>query len=292
MAVAVTAVVAAIEVTTVASVLAAVAAVGMATTVVGVVTGKPNLIKIGGELSLVGGLGGLANAAIQSAGSGALGAAGAGVAEGASEDAFSEVAGEKFAIAAGQDAAGSGFSAGASGAAGSFSPVIAGASDMDGIMGAAQNGVTAAPATSAADITAATGAPVTPGMPANPDLSGAGLGTKANGLLEMPGTPLSDAATPTLPGGTTDYSDLPQKYGTDQTTLDKIKSGIGKAWDSLSPQQKDMFVKSALAIPGGIQNQRNFDAQLALNQQKVNQSSYGSAVPTIGIIAKAQKSVG
>jgi len=44
-----------------------------------------------------------------------------------------------------------------------------------------------------------------------------------------------------------------------------------------------------MAIPGGIQAQKNKAAELALAQQRTNQTSYGSQVPTFGILAKAQK---
>ncbi|MFZ6723336.1 hypothetical protein [Undibacterium sp. Ji49W] len=93
----VTAVVAAFEVTTVATVLTAISAVGMATTVVGAVTGNKNLMKIGGEISMVGGIGSLVNAGI-----GALGAAGADVAAGQiATDVASQTAGDAVADAAG-----------------------------------------------------------------------------------------------------------------------------------------------------------------------------------------------
>lgn len=95
----VTAVVAAFEVTTVATVLTAISAVGMATTVVGAVTGNKNLMKIGGEISMVGGIGSLVNAGIGALG--AAGAAGADVAAGQiATDMASQTAGDAVADAA------------------------------------------------------------------------------------------------------------------------------------------------------------------------------------------------
>ena len=84
MAVVVSAVVTAFEVGTVASVLTAVSYVGLATTVVGAVTGNKNLMKIGGEIGLVGGIGGLVNGAIGGAASAGANAVGGGAVDAAS----------------------------------------------------------------------------------------------------------------------------------------------------------------------------------------------------------------
>lgn len=296
MAFAVTAVAAAIEVTTVASVLSAISAVGLATSVVGVVTGKPNLIKIGGELGLVGGIGGLVNGAVN-------GAAGnlAGVAEGATEGAYSDVAGEKFALASGTDAAGSGFGSAAADAVKS-----AAADGMGNIGSAAQDAFNPS----------STGQNFDSVIQNNPDLiditkqpsgapsitgqlggnAGTDIATNANGTYTGAPTPLADAATPSLPNGSvtpqieaSDVAMINSTPGATMTDLQSIKDKIGKAWDGLSPQGKAEMLKAALAIPGGIQAQKNAQRANDINQQRVNQMSYGSAVPTFGIIAKAQK---
>lgn len=113
----VTAVATAIELGTVAAIATAVMEVGIAMTVVGTVTKSKELTKIGGVLSMAGGVASLAIGAV-----GALGgaAAEAGVAEGAMAGAYSDVAGEQFAQAAAGEAAGavsaSGLEAAASGA--------------------------------------------------------------------------------------------------------------------------------------------------------------------------------
>ena len=63
----VSAVVAAVEVTTVATVALAVSEVGMALSVTGMVTGNKDLMKIGGVMGLAGGIAGLANSAFNTA---------------------------------------------------------------------------------------------------------------------------------------------------------------------------------------------------------------------------------
>lgn len=293
MSVVVTAVTTAIEVTTVASVLSAVAAVGTAMTVVGVVTGSKELTKIGGTLGIVGGIGGLANAAF----SGLAGAAvDAGVAEGASAGAYSDVAGEQFALSQGMDAAGSGFGAGAANAAGSA-----------GIINDAQGVTSAAPASSVASGINSS-APLASGVQPPPiDGSLAGIG---NPDLQLP-TPDANAAaggaSSSAPQSLSDstlsdaYSDVAgEKYALGQgmdaagsgfglSPLENFKKTIGDGWSKLSPQTQAEVAKSLLAIPGGIQNQKNFNAQLDVAKQRANQTSHGSEVPTFGIINKAMK---
>ncbi|MFZ6769938.1 hypothetical protein ACO0LM_23025 [Undibacterium sp. Di26W] len=139
-----TAVIAAFEVTTVATVLTAISAVGMATTVVGAVTGNKNLMKIGGEISMVGGIGGLVNGAIGAAAGGAaegLAATGADAAidsagnaalSGATDDVVTNMAGNGLVADTGSGLAGLGTDAGtmASGAPAMTSTGAAGGSGL------------------------------------------------------------------------------------------------------------------------------------------------------------------
>ncbi|WP_332855152.1 hypothetical protein [Duganella sp. S19_KUP01_CR8] len=297
MAWAVSAVMGAVLAPTVASVLGAIAAVGALTTVVGVVTGKQNLVKIGGELGLVGGLGGLAAGALSGAAAAGLGEAG--VAEGASAGAFSDVAGEQFALSQGMDAAGSGF--GAANAAGT-----AGAT---GIINSAQAATSAAPAMTGVDSLA----PLASGAQPPPiDSSLASVGSPG---LQLP-TPdasapgVSGNAAATAPQSLSDstlsdaYSDVAgEKYAASQgmdaagsgfglSPLESFKKTIGDGWSKLSPQTQAEVAKSLLAIPGGIQNQKNINAQMDLAKQRLAQTSHGSEVPSFGIIAKAMKGNG
>lgn len=312
MAWAVSAVMGAVLAPTVASVLGAIAAVGAVTSVVGVVTGKQNLVKIGGELGLVGGLGSLAAGAL--GGAAAAGAAsGAGVAEGAAAGAASDVAGEQFALSQGMDAAGSGFGSGAANAA----------SGATGIINSAQTATSAAPAAPAASAIDSA-APLASGAQPPPiDSSLAGIdGTGAQGAnpsaVTQAGNPVASAgqaaATPASAATTTPtlsdsalndaYSDVKGEQfaigagqdaagsGFGLSALDSFKKTIGDGWSKLSPQAQAEVAKSLLAIPGGIQNQKNMNAQLDVAKQRLAQTSHGSEVPSFGIIAKAMKGNG
>ncbi|MFZ6757964.1 hypothetical protein ACO0K9_12215 [Undibacterium sp. Ji50W] len=148
-----TAVVAAFEVTSVATVLTAISAVGMATTVVGAVTDNKNLMKIGGEISMVGGIGGLVNGAIGAAAGGAaeglaatgadaaIDSAGKAVLSGATDDVVTNMAGNGLVADTGSGLAGLGTDAGtmASGAPAMTSTGAAGGSGLGAGPGMAGN---------------------------------------------------------------------------------------------------------------------------------------------------------
>ncbi len=300
---AVVAVEGAIAVTTVASVLSAVAAVGAAMTVVGTVTKSKELVSTGKVLGLVGGIGSLANGVLTGL---TATAAEAGVAEGASAGAYSDVAGEQFAQSVGQDAAGSSFSnaasAAANGGASGFTttPIDMGpnGSPTGGIIGGAQAPVPTGVVSGAPDLSAAPSDGMT--KLAVPDAqvdTSAGAATGQPAMADpMSAGDVSNLANTNLPTTASGIEDLAQTYGTDQGTFDGIKAKVGKAWDSMSPQMKMELVKSALAIPGGIQTQKNSERNLDIAQQNANtnaqnvtQHSYGNQVPTFGIINRAMK---
>lgn len=295
---AVTAVSAAFAVTTVATVLTAVATVGAAMSVVGLVTGSKELTKIGGTLGLVGGIGSLANSAF----TGLAGVAGeAGVAEGAAAAAGSDVAGEQFALSAGQDAAGSGF-------------IASGSADGLTGLGNAAGATTSAVAQPAASLSQSVTQPAMTGATQPPsfssDLAGAPASNSLQPLTTTPTDPITAAtSTPTAAPTLSDsilgdvYSDVKGEQfsigaGQDaagsgfapsgsMSPLDSLRKTLGDGWGKLSPQTQAELTKSVMAIPGGIQNQKNTEAALALQQQKINQTSHGSEVPTFGILQKA-----
>ncbi len=262
------------ETVTAAMVLTAMSTVGAAMTVVGAVTGSKELVKIGGVLGVVGGVGGLVNGAMSGAAAGA--AEGAGVAEGATAAEGSDVAGELYqqgAGAAASDAAGNGM-------------VQAGASDLGAttasIGGPAQS--SSMDAFLRPENFGATQPSIDAGMyETNTSMADSASTMSQNGL------PSPDFASSVRPLGYTPTTELGQTYGTAQSTLDQIKTSVGKAWDGMSPMGKAEIVKSILAMPGGIQNQKNSESALAIQQQKVNQTAYASKVPTFGIIGSAQK---
>ncbi|MBC3919150.1 hypothetical protein H8L32_16785 [Undibacterium sp. CY18W] len=331
----VTAVVAAFEVTTVATVLTAISAVGMATTVVGAVTGNKNLMKIGGEISMVGGIGSLVNAGI-----GALGAAGADVAAGQiGAEAASQAAGDAATDAA-SDALGDSVSDAVSdGLAGGLDSAELIPNDYSKISGIADttpgtpgsdivgsdlagkdligNQATVAGADTAntvAQTTPINTAPMQPppiddaitGAPVDDVLNPAsgtnglrqpGLQFNTNGTVNTTTSNKFAVAGEDLAGGLDSGELIPNDYskiqgvvpgsGTpqNQSFLDKL----GSKWDSLSPGQKMDFAKMALSIPGSIQNQRNQQAALDIQRQKLAQTSYGSDVPRFGIINSVRR---
>lgn len=274
---AVVAVEGAIAVTTMATVLTAVAAVGSAMTVVGALTHSKELTKVGGIMALVGGVGGLVNGAMgAAAGAAAEGAAGgigsgiAGAAEGA-EAGWASMAGDAV---AGVNSAGvapiafDGVSAAASGAAGSM-PGLAASNSLESFLGTP----------------AASSASGVPGIV--PDASGTVATDTSSPFLNDYGLPTGGATDKALGvNGPMGVPDLAPPGGSD--LMSQLKSKVGAAWDGLGQTGRDTLLKSVLAMPGGIQNQKNVEAGLAIQQQKVNQTSYGSQVPTFGIINKAK----
>lgn len=262
-----------IEGATAAVILTAVTEVGIALTVVGTVTKSPELTKLGGAMSLVGGVGGVINGAMGAAAgaaaegaAGGLGAAAEGAEAGWAGMANDAVAGVNSAAAA--PIAFDGASAAASGAA-STAPGLAASNSLDSLLGAP----------------AASSASGVPGIV--PDASGSVATGTASPFTNEYGLPSGGATDKALGvNGPMGVQDLVTPASDD--LMGQMKSKLGSAWDSLGPQGKAEMLKSVMAMPGGIQNQKNFEAGLAMQQQKVNQTSYGSQVPTFGIINKAK----
>jgi hypothetical protein len=278
---AVVAVEGAIAVTTLATVLTAVAAVGSAMTVVGMVTHSKELTKVGGVMALVGGVGGLINGAMSgvAAGAAAEGAAGGAAADAATGAAVADGAEAGWAGMANDAVAGvnstaaapiafDGAGAAATGAA-STAPGLAASNSLDSFLG--KGAVPTSSSGVSGIVPDSSGVISTPSTPYTNDLGlpSGGATDKALGVQGPLG--VQDLATPSDPG-----------------MMSQMKSKIGAAWDGLDSRGKAELMKSVLAMPGGIQNQRNIDQQLAIMQQRTNQTSYGSEVPTFGIINKAK----
>lgn len=275
MAVVVSAVATAIELGTLAAALTAVATVGTAMTVVGVVTHSKELTKIGGIMALVGGAGGLVNGALTAtagaaAGAGAAEGAAAASAAGSAEAGWAGMAGDAV---AGINSAGlapiafDGASAAASGAA-SAAPGLAASNSLTSFLGT--------PASSASGVSGLV-----------PDASGSIATDVSSPFTNEYGLP-SGGATDKALGVTGPMGIQDLATPADGGLMAQMKSKLGAAWDDLGPTGKAEMLKSVLAMPGGIQNQNNIESQLAIQQQKANQTSYGSAVPTFGIINKAK----
>lgn len=263
-----------VEGATTAIILTAVTEVGVALSVVGAVTKSSELSKLGGVMSLVGGVGGLVNGLA----TGAFGAAAAGAGEGAAADAAGAAGAEAGWADMASDAV-SGINAGAA-------PAI----DFAGAGAAATGAAATAPGLAAGNsLESFLGS----SAPASASASGAtGIVPDAAGKVAVDTTSpyLNDYGLPT--GGATDKvlgvqgptGIMGVASPADGGLMDQLKSKVGPAWDSLGPLGKSEVLKSVLAMPGGIQNQKNVEAGLAIQQQKVNQTSYGSQVPTFGII--------
>ena len=249
-------------------VLAAVAEVGVAMSVVGAVTGNKELTKIGGTMALVGGIGG----AIAGIGGAATGVAAEGA--GATLKGIDAAAGDAF----------SGASAAGDAAIANYGSSAAGmAADAD-LAGGLNPGLDpTAPA--AMDVggtqTAAASAPASTSMPVGAD--------QATGLqAQAP----AGAQAPAAVGAPSTPADIGVKGPDIASTSGSAPQGFGdyfKSFSKFANDNKTLF-NAGLQVVGGAMKGANdrdmFDQQLALNQQRVNQTSYGN---TVGNFAPATK---
>jgi hypothetical protein len=264
MAIAVSAVATAIEVGTVAAALSAVATVGTVMTGVGLLTKSKELTKIGGAMALVGGVGGLINGAVS--GAAALADAGAAAGDAAAGASDSLVTGASDALSG-----------------------TAADSSTSGIMNAVQNA-----GKSGFDLTSPNFGVDTSLMPGASTLPTTGASTAAQaaapGFGPAAGQSLDDYVANLGPQGiNTPAGVAGDVASTGSSWFDDLKTKMGAQWDSLSPVAKAELMKSAMAIPGAIQAQKNNERALDLQQQRINQTSHGSEVPAFGIIQRAQK---
>lgn len=272
-------------------VLAAVAEVGTAMTVVGALTGSKDLMKIGGAMALVGGVGGMIN--------GAMGGAAAAGADGAAGTVANEAASAGDYVNAADamsDAA----------TAGSQSSGIIGSATAPPGVGAdlASNTAAQAPGQQMAQEMATTG----------PVQSVAPTGNAAQGITQQ-APEVQGAVAPSGPAGAQAPTTPFDRNGSDvmSDTFDATGSkgaggfgGAGAPVDSGSffnkfsdwaTKNKTLF-SSGLQLAGGALNGMNqrqmWDQKMALEQQRLGQTSYGSQVgvwaptATPGIIGGAR----
>jgi hypothetical protein len=267
MAIAVSAVATAIEVGTVAAALSAVATVGTVMTGVGLLTKSKELTKIGGAMALVGGVGGLINGAVS--GAAALADAGAAAGDAAAGASDSLVTGASDAL---------------SGTAADSST----AGIMNAVQNAGKSGFDLTSPNFGVDSSLMPGASTLPTTGAN-TLSGAAQAA-APGFGPVAGQNIDDYVAGLGPQGiNTPAGVAGDAASTGSSWFDDLKTKMGAQWDSLSPVAKAELMKSAMAIPGAIQAQKNNERALDLQQQRINQTSHGSEVPAFGIIQRAQK---
>ena len=303
----------------------AVSYAGIAWTVAGAVTGNKDMMKLGSALSIVGGVGSLVNAGIGTLGDAALSEA----AKNEAATSLAEFGGKDIAENLGTNSIDNAIANSAATGAVTSSVLPQGEvvrSALGDTVGNAADALT-------------TPTPTTPyGMSSSNALTDQGAqealsGVGQDGLSPNYANAPSSPNAPTVTDATNNASnvvnnvqdtgnqfaidDARQKameatdgYGiqssanvgtgaTDPTTYNAIKTAFGQGWEGLGKTGQDMVLKSVLAIPGGIQQQKNAAAQLAMNQrnldinqQRVNQTSYGSQIPTwnnSGILSSAKK---
>lgn len=248
-----------------AVVLAAITEVGMAMTVVGVVTGNKTLLKIGGAMSLIGGVGGMV-----------AGAVGGAAATGVAETALSETATQAALDAASQEAAGA--AGGTLGADAATADVVAGmegAATPASTMGAgnAQQGIVeglkAGPAAETAQAPLQAGAQT----PAATDLQPI-VGPEAPVGAQAPNTPYDVNSNPT---------DMRLQAGT-QTTPMNAPEASGSYFSRLSAfanQNKTLFSSGVQVVGGalkGINEKSMWDEKMANERTRLQQIGYGNQV--------------
>lgn len=260
----------------------AAAETGLALTVIGAATGSKDLMKAGSVLGLAGGATGLA------AGAGMFGEAVAAESSGWS-------LGSKAATSAADTGAVTGATA---------SPVAS--SSLTGVeldplsAGAAEAGQANALTGVATDPTALQTGQAVGGGATDPaefyrmDLAGDQAANLPNG------TEAAYAPNPVPPGGDPSgvpigtgmqpgdasnlYSNAGYGNSTQMSLGEKLMQEGGAWWKGLDKMSQAMILKSAMAVPGGIQAQANKAKELAMMQQRINQTSYGSQVPSFGLI--------
>lgn len=272
--------------------ITAVADTGMALSVVGAVTGNKKLTQVGAAMGLAGGVGMMANsmfgAAADVAGDAAMGGVGNvdnyAVQQGASADLTS---GYTSGAADAADSATNGMAdlANTTEAGITASPVST--SSVTGAPLSQQTGTatggTPALSGSGGNLDPVTGqvAPTsgtttvsaTPGATTTTTTGGSGMGM--NGVGNVDNYAMQQGASPDLGSGYTSAGSGIINSSRAGGIIDSIKDVWGKLGDS----QKAEVLKAALAVPGGIQAQQNKARELALQASKIQQTSYGSAVP-------------
>jgi hypothetical protein len=257
------------EAVTATVVLAAVAEVGLALTVVGAVTGNKTLIKIGGAMSLIGGVGGLVAGAV----SGAAGGAAAGAAEGAAGEA---------ATGAAVDAASAEAAAAYGGAA------AAEASTADVVAGMEAGATTAAPELASAASAAPSGivdsaASTTPMAQATPSaMETAPQLTPTANEVATPQAPVG-AQGPATPYDTPNPTDQRLAAGV-QASPSNAPETAGSYFGRLTTfaeKNKTLFSSGMQLVGGAMKgaNERDmWNQKMELERQRLAQTQYGNQV--------------
>ena len=260
---------------------------GLALTVIGAATGSKDLMKAGSVLGLVGGATGLAAGAgmfgeevASAAGGWATGSSAATEATGAGAGATTSPVASSTVVGTPLSEAGTGLLENGAATAAQANPMTGLAADQTALETGQAIGGGQALATDPAEFArmdalspnAATVAPTEAAYAPNPVPPG---GDPTGGQI---GTGLQAGDTGSL------YSNAGYGNSTQMSLGEKLMKEGADWWKGLDKMSQAMILKSAMAIPGGIQAQANKAKELALMQQRVNQTSYGSQVPTFGLI--------
>jgi hypothetical protein len=271
-----------------ATVLSAIAEIGTVMTVVGGITGSKDLLKFGGAMALVGGVGGMVNGAIGGAtavgaDAAAAGAEGLDAASAAANTAGAayEATGTAGGIMDGLGGADSALSTDAASAVTDPSQLTTPSQDM------AQS-LNQAPSVNPTDSRLADSTQSSPldSIPGAQDPNGAVMPPGAVGA-QAPITPYDNPLNPT---------DMRLANGTQTTPGNGTPVSTGSFLDKLGDLVKK---NSALLQLGGgalkgMNDRSMWDQKMALEQQRVNQTSYGNTVasqtpnPRPGIISGAR----
>lgn len=253
---------------TVGMVAVAVAEVGMALTVVGAVTGNEDLMKIGGIMSLAGGVTGFISGAVEGA---AGAAAGVGL-EGAATDAFTE-AGTSLAgdlATPGMNALESTMTPAEmmSGSGGSFGETAA-----QSLGGSAPTGIVQS-AVAPVDV-----APAATGVEGGDQFLSTKSPVGASGPADIATPAVADNTAVSTPAGSTASAGGPVQSN---TWWDSIKG----TWNSMGDKTQAALVKTGTGLLQGAAQGADRKEQNDIARARVNQTSYGSQVP-VGIVRKA-----
>jgi hypothetical protein len=263
------------ETVTASLVLGAIANVGMIMTVVGGVTGNEKLMKFGGAMSLIGGVGGMIAGA-------ATGAGAAGAAEGMAvggADAATSAAWAEGAAGLGQDTLSS------------IGLDTAASTGLEGgIASAGMPDVSAA--LNPTDMRLAAGTQASPGIVASQTAAAASAAPTVNDVAGVDGP--AGAQGPTTPYDTPTDARLAAGTQSSPMNAPQTSGSYFDRFSSWASKNKQLFSGGMQLVGGalkGANDRAMWNEKMALDQQRVNQTSYGSKVanfaPT-GIIAGAR----
>lgn len=267
---------------TAATVLAAVAEVGLALSVVGGITGNKTLSKIGGVMSLVGGVGGMLAGGLSSGGASAASSLADAGADAATSAAWSEGA-----AGLGQDTLGNmGMDAASSGGGGIINTAQSAAPDLAGNL-----------AMNPTDMALQAGTKTSPGQMAVGADSAAQAASTVNDVAQPVGARTATGAAENNPY-TNNPTDIRLQAGTQRPPglpPEGSSSFFGRL-GKLAEDNKTLFSTGKELVLGGLKGANEnamWNEKMDKEQQRINQTKYGNSTANFakrntGIIAGAQ----